>query len=512
MKKLPIGIQDFRELREGNYLYVDKTELLYQLIDSSKYYFLSRPRRFGKSLLVSTLRELFQGQRECFKGLWIEDKWDWDAKNPVIHLSFGNIGYRLDGLSLEAALDNAIAIVAEKHSLELKAPNLALRFKELIEHLGKERKVVILIDEYDKPLVDYIRNPEQLEINRQTLRFFYSVIKDADPYLKFVLLTGVSRFSKVSIFSDLNNLRDITINKQFNAIAGYTQAELEYYFKDRIEALAEASGRTTKEQLTEIKSWYNGYSWTGNERLYNPFSILNFMADGTFNNYWFTSGTPNFLIEVLKEGYHFSLDNLDTSASQLNSLDLITPDYRSLLFQTGYLTIKDTPYPLYYVLSYPNKEVKISLLQHLVNTYSYRAEGDAVPLALKLGQALQTKDVELFISILNSLLKSIPGRIFEKRNEAAYHAIVYTALSLMGCYINAEVSAGDGIVDAVVKTGKCIYIIEFKYNQSPEVAIRQIREKNYAEPYRHDGREVILLGVSFGKEEKGVSGWKVESL
>jgi hypothetical protein len=510
MKHLPIGIQDFTELRQENYLYVDKTPIVYQLVEEGKYYFLSRPRRFGKSILMSTLRELFKGSKELFEGLWIADHWNWEEKHPVIHLAYNEIGYK--ELGLREALNKEINIQAHTHGLTLKEKGLARRFKELIQGLSKKKQVVLLIDEYDKPLIDYIGAPEQLEENRNILREFYSIIKSADPYLRFVMLTGVSRFSRISIFSDLNNLRDITINRQFNAIGGYTQEELERYFADRIARLARQMEISEEELTGEIKKWYNGYSWTGPERVYNPFSVLNFMADGTFANYWFSTGTPNFLMEVLREGYHFQLDEVPTGSTSLDSLDLIRPDYRSLLFQTGYLTIKDQPYFNIYTLGYPNKEVEDSMLQHMLGAFSHRSQGDVAPLALKLQQALRQRDVEGFISVLNTLFASIPEKIFRQSNEAAYHAVVYTALKLMGFYIESEVAAGEGYVDAVVKTPEQIYVIEFKYDKPPAEAIAQIRTKAYAEPYRHDGREVVLLGVAFGKEVKGVTGWEQEPL
>ena len=506
MKKLPIGIQDFRALRQGEYLYVDKTELIFQLADQGKYYFLSRPRRFGKSLLVSTLKELFQGNKELFEGLWIEDKWDWEEAYPVIHISYNDVGYK--ELGLREAIKKALTHNAESHGISLEEESISLRFKELIHKLSAKNRVVLLIDEYDKPLIDFINDPDLLDKNREILREFYSVIKSADPYLQFVLLTGVSRFSKVSIFSDLNNLNDITIDPNFSSLCGYTQQELEHSFADRIEALAQKQGIEKSVLLEQVKTWYNGYSWLGKERLYNPFSVLNFFQKEVFQNYWFATGTPNFLIEVLKKGFHFNLDELEAGEAQLGVLNLPDPDYRSLLFQTGYLTIKERPHPLYYVLGYPNKEVKSSLLQFLVEAYSFREEG--FPLALKISRALEAGDTEKFISILNSLFAAIPEKIFRQRNEAAYHAIVYTTLSLMGCYIDAEVSAGDGIVDAVVKTRDFIYVIEFKYGEPPESALQQIREKKYAEPFRNDGRELRLVGISFGKEVKGVTGWEEE--
>lgn len=510
MKKLPIGIQDFRVLREGDYLYVDKTELIHEMVNAGKYYFLSRPRRFGKSLLLSTLRELFSGQKELFHDLWIEKHWDWTQTSPVIHFSFSQLDYR--NLGLEEAILVQLREMAERQGLVLEKPTVKQRLTEYISRLSERGKVVLLVDEYDRPIIDYIDDLDQAAENREILRSFYSCIKDLDPSLRFVLLTGVSKFSKVSIFSDLNNLRDITLSKQYNNLAGYTQAELTDYFGDRIRKLALEMGMEKEQLVREIKSWYNGYSWMGKDRLYNPFSVLNFFESGQFQNFWFSTGTPTFLVKLMRKGYYFQLNDLEVGSTQMDFFDIEDPDLRSILFQTGYLTLKEQPFPELYILGYPNREVEISLLQYMVAAYSYKKEGDAVPMALKIRNALQDGDVERFVSMIDSLFASIPERIFRRRNESAYHAVVYTALSLMGFYIDSEVSVGDGIVDAVVKTPDRIYVIEFKYDRSPTEAIEQIREKNYAEPYRYDGRAVVLLGVSFGKEIKGVTGWKEEAL
>ncbi len=510
MKKLPIGIQDFRKLRENNYLYVDKTELIYQLAKTGGYYFLSRPRRFGKSLLVSTMKALFSGEKELFKGLWIEDKWNWEKKNPVIHLSFSRLDYKKD--SLENALLAWLDKEAERHGIKLSGKTVKQKFTEFIPLLAQQGKVVFLVDEYDKPIIDFIESLEGVNENREVLRSLYSGIKDLDPYFKLVFLTGVSKFSKVSLFSDLNNLEDITLDAHFNALCGYTQAELVHYFKDRIAGHSEVSGLPVEKLLEQIKSWYNGYNWTGKERLYNPFSILNYIKKGQFHNFWFSTGTPTFLITLLQKNYYFQLDDEMVGSTLLDFFDIEAPDYRSLLFQTGYLTIKEQVEYNVFLLGYPNKEVKDSLMQYLLGAYIYKSRGDAAPAVLKLRRALEKGDTSLFISILNGLFASIPEKIFRQRNEAAYHAIVFISLSLLGFYIDSEVSVGDGIVDAVIKTDSRIYVVEFKYDKTPEEAIQQIREKNYAEPFRHDGREIVLLGVAFGKEEKGVSGWKEEKL
>ncbi len=510
MKNLPIGIQNFEKLREDDQLYVDKTQTLFKLIRSGSYYFLSRPRRFGKSLLVSTLAALFAGKKELFQGLWIEEQYDWEQKFPIVQLSFSNLGVKEIGLV--AAIRRELDRIAASHGISLTHESIALSFQELLRQLSKENKVVLLIDEYDKPIIDYIDDLPQVDANRQTLRNFYSIIKDADKYLQFVLITGVSKFSRVSIFSDLNNLNDITLDPNYGTLLGYTQEELEFYFADRIDGLVSQQGITKEALLTDIREWYNGYSWLGRERVYNPFSILNFFSKGVFQNFWFSTGTPTFLIKILREGWHYSLDELDVGSTQLDFFDIEEPDYRSLLFQTGYLTIKEQPTYNIYSLGYPNKEVKDSMLQYLIGAFSFRDRGDAAPTVLKMKKALDKADIDLFVSILNSLFASIPEKIFRQRNEAAYHAIVYTTLSLLGYYIEAEVASGEGYVDAVVKTSDRIYVMEFKVGKTAEVAIAQIREKGYAEKYHHDGREVHLLGINFGKENKGVQDWLEEKL
>jgi hypothetical protein len=292
MQKLPIGIQDFRALREGGYLYIDKTELIYQLAKTGKYYFLSRPRRFGKSLLVSTLKALFSGEKDLFEGLWIEDKWDWEKKNPVIHLSFSQLDYKKD--SLENALLAWLDKEAERHGLSLSGKTIKQKFTEFIPLLAEQGKVVFLVDEYDKPIIDFIESLEGVNENREVLRSLYSGIKDLDPYFSFVFLTGVSKFSKVSIFSDLNNLGDITLDATFNALCGYTQQELEASFSDHFQAISKKMEVSVTDLLEKVREWYNGYNWTGEDRLYNPFSILNFVRKGQFQNFWFSTGTPTF--------------------------------------------------------------------------------------------------------------------------------------------------------------------------------------------------------------------------
>lgn len=509
MKKLPIGIQDFRKLREGDYLYVDKTEHIYNLVNAGEYYFFSRPRRFGKSLMVSTLRELFLGNKDLFQGLWIENRYDWQP-GPVIHIAFNNLDYH--NLGLEAVISEHLQKVADAYDCELKGRSAKQLFQSLLEELSKQGKVALLIDEYDKPIIDYLDDLPKAQENRDILKNFYSTIKEADRFLRFIFITGVSKFSKVSIFSDLNNLRDITISRQFNALAGYTQAELELHFSDRMDEMAEEFGEAREAMLKRIRDWYNGYNWTGEERLYNPFSILNLFEGGQFQNFWFATGTPTFLMKVLRTGWHYQLENLDAGSILLDSLQIENPDYRALLFQTGYLTILGQPVYNVYTLGYPNKEVKDSLLQYLVGTFAHRSEGDAAPAVLQLKNALEKNNLDLFFKHLDSLYASIPERIFREKTEAAYHSVLYTALSLLGFHIRCEVATGEGYADAVIETDTHVYVMEFKVGHSPQEALAQVRERRYAKAHQADEREVLLVGVSFSTEFKGVAEWEVEEV
>ena len=369
MKKLPIGIQTFSEIRENDYLYVDKTAQIHRLVSSGKYYFLSRPRRFGKSLTLSTIRELFEGNRALFSGLWIEDQWDWSRTRPVVHIQFNSIGYFSNGL--EYAINSALSKEALRHGVVLTESSYDQRFFELLEKLSAQKgKVVLLIDEYDKPLIDYLEKdqlPTAFE-HQRILKNFYSIIKSADPYLEFLLITGVSKFSNVSVFSDLNNLDDITLDPNYSDLTGYTQPELEQYFSPWIDRyLAKHKTQTREALLAEIKRWYDGYTWDGEVYVYNPFSILNFFSKGTFQDFWFKTGTPSFLIHKIKAAGYFNLNQLKVSEQLFESYTLDNLEIRSLLFQTGYLTIKKIDWQVgLFELDYPNREVEQAMTSHLI--------------------------------------------------------------------------------------------------------------------------------------------------
>ena len=362
IRKYPIGIQNFKEIREEGYVYVDKSEIIYRLVSTGKYYFLSRPRRFGKSLLVDTLEELFSGSKELFEGLWIHDKWDWTKTNPVIHFSFAKLPYKEEGLS--EAITYGLNINAKKYGVELTGNNIKVQFIELIEKVSAKGKVVILIDEYDKPIIDFLDDPKMAETNRSILKSFYSILKDSDAIIKFLLITGVSQFSHVGIFSDLNNLDNITLSSHYGGLLGITQSELEQNFAAEISELQ----KSRPDILKLIKDWYNGYTWNMKAWVYNPFSLLKFMNDPVFRNYWFATGTPTFLMKALSSKMIYDVEGTQLGELSLSTFEPDSPDLSSLLFQTGYLTIKDiSPSGQVLTLGFPNKEVKNSFVDKLLS-------------------------------------------------------------------------------------------------------------------------------------------------
>ncbi|HLP45450.1 MAG TPA: AAA family ATPase [Candidatus Kapabacteria bacterium] len=372
MKNLPLSIQTFRDFIEQDYIYVDKTKQIHDLFATGgKYYFLSRPRRFGKSLLVSTLKEIFSGNKELFKGLWIYDKIQWQSF-PVIHIDFLGLKYESQN-ELTDTLEYLIGQNAAIHGVELKEKGYDKRFKELIIEISKKNKAVILVDEYDKPIIDFIETGQKkiALANQKILKKFYSVLKSADQYTRFVFITGVSKFSRMSIFSDLNNLNDITIDDNFSTLLGITRDELLTYFSDRIERLRETMGMTEKDFLDHLKHWYNGYSWDGRHFLYNPYSLINFFSKNRFGNYWFATGTPTFLINHIKNRKQdiTMLERYEVDEFFFESYEIENLEVAAMLFQTGYLTIKEIkPVGLkaQYILSYPNEEVKESFLKHFL--------------------------------------------------------------------------------------------------------------------------------------------------
>ncbi len=513
MQKYPIGIQNFSELRTSNYLYIDKTQQIHHLLNQGKYYFLSRPRRFGKSLLISILEAIFLGKKELFEGLWIapkeHNKIDWE-KRPVIRLDFGKADFKTIGL--EASIHLKLDKIASQYGLQLEQKDVANKFEELIVKLSQEKKVAILIDEYDKPIIEYLdaTELEQAQENRAILKQFYSVIKGLDAYIHFFFLTGVSKFSKVSIFSDLNNLDDLTMTPLGNSLLGYTQAELEHYFSEEIDQLADQESVARNEILTKIQQWYNGYSWdwASNETVYNPFSILCLMRHRRFDNFWFETGTPTFLLKLLRDKQLFEIDKVEVDAVNIKSYQIENLDIYTVLFQTGYLTIAHRPNPFIYELKYPNQEVKTSFEQYLLNYYA--EQNHTSSLCYRIAKAFRQGDLEDVQEFFQTLLANIPYDLFEAKQEKYYQAIFYLALKLVGYHIEAEVKTNRGRIDAVVQTEDTIYIIEFKVNQSAEEAIQQIYDRKYYEKYQNLGKKIGLIGMNC--YDKTIKEWLVEWL
>ncbi|OQX78758.1 MAG: hypothetical protein B6D61_04745, partial [Bacteroidetes bacterium 4484_249] len=481
----------------------------HKLITTGSYYFLSRPRRFGKSLLLNTIKEIFNGNKELFKGLWIYDKIEWE-KYPVIKISFSTVDYA--NLGLANATDNMLSKIAKEYNVILEQPSFSYRFEELIQKLSGDSKVVILIDEYDKPIIDYIDDIAKAEENRKILKSFYSIIKDSDSYIKFFFITGVSKFSQVSIFSDLNNLNDITLNRKYSKMLGYTQEELESYFTENIEELKDAYEDVYTDIIKEIKTNYNGYSWDGKNFVYNPFSVLNLFDSLEFGDYWFRTGTPTFLMKLIKERNYtaFDLENKTIFRSELDKYEISKITLIPLLFQTGYLTIKksyQTDRTL--LLDYPNAEVERSFIIHLLAELNDGKIDKASSLLVELIQSLRNNQIEKFIELINVLFKGISYTIVDSK-EKYFHSIFYIIVKLLGFTIESEVLTIDGRIDAVILTDKYIYVVEFKAGLDASKALEQIKAKEYHKKYADDKREKTLIGINFNIVNKCIDDYKVE--
>ena len=510
MKNLPIGIQSFSVLRERNCIYVDKTKLIHQLVTTGKYYFLSRPRRFGKSLLVSTMKELYAGNKPLFEGLWIENNWDWSKKNPVLHFSFDAMQYQQMGL--KETIENEIKHIAKSFDIVLEGENYKGKFKNLIEKVAqKYGKVVLLIDEYDKPILDYLETStmEKAKENRDILREFYGILKNADEHLELVFITGISKFSKVSIFSHLNNLDDITLNKRYATLTGYTKEELLQYFDEHLEDTALNMGVSKEELLKEMAIWYNGYSWNGKDRVYNPFGTLKFFTNQQFQNFWFATGSPRFLIDQMKRLEVFNVENIIVNNATLDKFDLDNIELVPLLFQTGYLTVKELDiWTGDMVLDYPNKEVRETMYQFLIDEISRNPHRTHTGMTIKdLSKAFNSNDLENVKDIINSLLADLPAETFQKQTEGLYHGLVHLIFSYLGVMIQSEIHSSKGRADAIVQTAKEVYIFEFKFNKTAQEAIAQIHKKGYASRYTTSGKKIVGIGVNFNSASRQIDDW-----
>ena len=533
-RKIPIGIQSFEKMRSDKYLYVDKTRYIFNLACTSSPYFLSRPRRFGKSLFLSTLKAYFLGQKELFKGLYLEkaeekraeiEKTEAWIEYPVFYLDF-NVGrYDLEG-ALAESLDYFLRKQEKIYELKNEGDSFGKRFQSLIETAYNKtgRQVVILVDEYDKPLLQTMGVNEALnEEFRNTLKAFYSVIKTCDQYIRFAFLTGVTKFSKVSIFSDLNNLQDISMLNDYAEICGLTQAEIEKTFKPEIERLAKNTKNSYDKMLEELKKRYDGYKFSVlGESVYNPFSILNTFNSGELKNYWFATGTPTFLVNYLKDAY-YNIPDLDGKV-ELNEtgIELYRADAKNplpILFQSGYLTIKEYIEEVnMYRLGFPNDEVRYGFLENLFPSYSSLRPDETGVAIWKFVEDIRAGNVDSFMERMQAIIAGVPYDNLPKDKlklrEQNYQTAVYLIFKLMGQFIETEIHCAKGRADCIVHTKDTIYIFEFKLMSagSADDAIAQIKEKGYAAQFKAEGKKIILIGSSFDEEERTIGEWKTEEV
>ena len=510
-RRLPIGIQTFREIREEGYYYVDKTAHVQRMADEGKHYFLSRPRRFGKSLLLDTMKELFEGREELFRGLAIHGRWDWSVRRPVLRISFGSGQFGKPG-ELEAGFDEKLAAIERAAGVSSTGVTASGRFAALIEALREStgRRVAVLIDEYDKPILDVLEAPDAARANRDFLRGIYSAIKDSDAHIEFSFLTGVSKFSKASIFSGLNNLIDVTLDPRYSTICGYTEGDLDAVFAPEIEGLDRG----------EVRRWYNGYGWRGAEKVYNPFDILLLFRQREFKAHWFETGSPKFLIDtLLRRGVPTpDLEGMAGSEALLSAFDVEEMSVEALLFQTGYLTIlgeEDRAGRTRYRLGYPNREVRQSLNERLLMALlpeAPRRLADDGPLR----ELLAADDFAGLEAFLRAVFAGIPHQWHTRNDirkyEGYYASVVYSCFAAQGFDLVPEDSSSAGRADMVVRFDGGVYVFEFKSveKEASGKALAQIGEKGYADKYRHLGRRTHLIGVEFSKEARNIAAFEVQ--
>jgi len=513
VKRLPIAKTTIKEIINDNFLYVDKSRYIKELLDDgNKYWFLARPRRFGKSLFLDTLRAAFTGEKELFRGLYLENNWDWSKKFPVISISFGSSNAS-NVKELNIHLKYLLKTNANRYEFSVEEELIPDCFSELIVKLNKKYNsgVVILIDEYDKPILDNITS-KNIDSIRRELAGFYSVLKDADAYLKFVFLTGVSKFSKTSIVSKLNNLTDISLSEKYADICGYTQVELENVFAEYL----------YDENLDKIKEWYDGYNFLGSN-VYNPFDILFYLSEKKFKSYWFETGTPTFLLNLIKEQKYFipQLNKITLSESQLGEFDINHIAIETLLFQTGYLTINEEieiGSIIKYKLSIPNLEVQIGLNDYLLRSFfspgSMLVEQSNLSDSIYL--SLYNNKLEELEKAFYSFFASVPHDWYRKNNisnyEGYYCSVFYTYFNALGLHIIAEDVSSRGNVDFTVIMDDAVYIFEIKLKSNSKNALKQIKERKYHEKYLSDKKDIYLVGIEFDIKKKNISKFQYESI
>ena len=513
-KLYPIGIQTFEKIRNGNYLYIDKTEIIYRLTHAaSNYVFLSRPRRFGKSLLTSTLKAYFEGRRDLFKGLAMERlETEW-TEYPVLHFDM-SLGKHMEKEQLERYLLSQLEQIEEDYGIHSDSPDSNIRLTKLIRHVYEQtgRQAVVLIDEYDAPLLDVVHEEKNLPVLRNIMRNFYSPLKACDPYLRFVFLTGITKFSQLSIFSELNNIQNISMLPEYAAICGITEEEMATQMDEDLDILAGRMGISREKTVQKLKDNYDGYHFTWpSPDIYNPFSLLNAFADGRLDSYWFGSGTPTYLIEMLKK-YGVQPQQIGGRKAMAESFDAPTErmtDIAPLLYQSGYVTIKGySPVTQLYTLDIPNKEVRIGLMKSLLPGYLDRRTTDGLTTVALLYEAIYEERLDDALRLLQTFLSTVPY-CDRTDYEGHYQQMLYIIFSLLGIYVDVEVRTPSGRVDMVMRTATTLYVVELKLNQSAEAAMQQIDLKNYPERFALCGLPVVKVGINFDMERHTLNDWVI---
>ena len=514
-KIYPIGIQNFEKIRNDGYLYIDKTALMYQMVKTGSYYFLSRPRRFGKSLLISTLEAYFQGKKELFTGLAIERlEKDW-IKYPILHLDLNIEKY--DTLeSLDNILEKSLTAWEKLYGAEPSERSFSLRFAGIIERACKQagQRVVILVDEYDKPMLQAIGNEKLQKQFRDTLKPFYGALKTMDGYIKFAFLTGVTKFGKVSVFSDLNNLDDISMRKDYVEICGVSDQELHENLDIELHEFAKTQDLSYDKLCTKLKEYYDGYHFTHNSiGIYNPFSLLNAFKYKEFGSYWFETGTPTYLVKLLKK-HHYDLERMaheETDAQVLNSIDSESTNPIPVIYQSGYLTIKgyDERFGIYR-LGFPNREVEEGFIRFLLPFYANVNKVESPFEVQKFVREVETGDYDSFFHRLQSFFADTTYEVIREQ-ELHYENVLFIVFKLVGFYTKVEYHTNDGRIDLMLQTEKFIYIMEFKLNGTAEEALQQINNKRYALPFEADGRKLFKIGINFSEKTRNIEKWVVES-
>ena len=512
----PIGIQTFSEIRGKNYLYIDKTEYVYRMTHfDSKYVFLSRPRRFGKSLLTSTLHAYFEGRKELFEGLAIDKmETEW-SRYPVLHFDM-SMAKHVDKERLEQMLSVQLYRYEETYGKVNEEVTLNDRFSGLIRRIYHQtgRQVVVLIDEYDAPLLDVVHEEKNLPVLRDVMRNFYSPLKACDPYLRFVFLTGITKFSQLSIFSELNNIKNISMLPEYAALCGITEEEMREHMGEGIGRLADNLGVSPEGALGALKSNYDGYHFTWpSPDIYNPFSLLNALADSKLNSYWFGSGTPTYLIEMLNK-YHVKPQQIGARKFLAESFDAPTErmvDITPLLYQSGYITIKDySSLTNLYTLDIPNKEVRMGLMKSLLPNYLHQYTADGLTTVALLFEAISGERMDDALRLLQTFLSTIP-QCDNTDYEGHYQSLLYTIFSLLGMYVDVEVRTPKGRVDMVMRTPTTLYVVELKLNKTADIALEQINLRNYPERFALCGLPIVKVGINFDSGRHTLGDWVIDS-